>query len=226
MCTTVFGGVAALHMPFAVQPAPHAVRNTFHLQLASDPVPGLTHPPLPYTSHPSANPQLRAALGQRARGARAADPARWPRLGVERRVCHPRARGVCRPAHPQQVRRRREHVWRRSTAARDAGCPRGLQACAPGAIVLGLQNPSLAKNDRHDDCTKLPPHPRKHTHARTHSITMASVIIPVNTTVGRSGVVLITLKSQRSIPPLRIENRCKRVVVRVKQAGWRPDVEG
>lgn len=55
---------------------------------------------------------------------------------------------------------------------------------------------------------------------------MASVIIPVNTTVGRSGVVLVTLKSQRSIPPLRIENRCKRVVVRVKQAGWRPDVEG
>jgi len=55
---------------------------------------------------------------------------------------------------------------------------------------------------------------------------MASVILPVNTTVGRSGVVLVTLKSQRSIPPIRIENRCKRVVVRLKQSGWRPPVEG
>jgi hypothetical protein len=35
------------------------------------------------------------------------------------------------------------------------------------------------------------------------SLTMASVILPVNTTVGRSGVVLVTLKSQRSIPPIR-----------------------
>lgn len=35
------------------------------------------------------------------------------------------------------------------------------------------------------------------------SLTMAGVILPVNTTVGRSGVVLITLKSQRSIPPIR-----------------------
>jgi hypothetical protein len=36
-----------------------------------------------------------------------------------------------------------------------------------------------------------------------NSATMGGVILPVNTTVGRSGVVLVTLKSQRSIPPIR-----------------------
>lgn len=40
-----------------------------------------------------------------------------------------------------------------------------------------------------------------------HSSNGESKIIPVNTTVGRSGMVLITLKSQDSIPPYRVENR-------------------
>ena len=44
------------------------------------------------------------------------------------------------------------------------------------------------------------------------------MILPVNTTVGRSGAVLITLKSRHSIPPYRIENRCKKVAIRLRQA--------
>jgi hypothetical protein len=43
------------------------------------------------------------------------------------------------------------------------------------------------------------------------------MILPVNTTVGRSGTVLITLKSRHSIPPYRIDNRCKNVSLRLRQ---------
>eukprot|EP00878_Enallax_costatus_P034752 GHUV01038586.1.p1 GENE.GHUV01038586.1~~GHUV01038586.1.p1 ORF type:complete len:134 (-),score=29.53 GHUV01038586.1:70-471(-) len=44
-----------------------------------------------------------------------------------------------------------------------------------------------------------------------------AVIIPVNTTVGRSGSVLVTFKSTNSVPPLRIENRTKSVTVMLRQ---------
>ena len=57
-------------------------------------------------------------------------------------------------------------------------------------------------------------------------MTRASRIIPVNTTVGRSGVVLVTLKSGGSVPPYRVENACKAVVLRLKQAEWRPPLPG
>ncbi len=55
-----------------------------------------------------------------------------------------------------------------------------------------------------------------------NGVTKESKIIPVNTTVGRSGMVLVTLKAQDSIPPYRIHNRCKGVVVHLKQAEWWP----
>lgn len=42
-------------------------------------------------------------------------------------------------------------------------------------------------------------------------------IIPVNTTVGRSGSVLVTFKAASSVPPYRIENRTKSVVVMLRQ---------
>ncbi|KAF6253188.1 hypothetical protein COO60DRAFT_1463300 [Scenedesmus sp. NREL 46B-D3] len=45
----------------------------------------------------------------------------------------------------------------------------------------------------------------------------AAIIIPVNSTVGRSGSCLITFKSTSSVPPYRIENRTKGVMVMVRQ---------
>ncbi|KAL6762638.1 hypothetical protein V8C86DRAFT_613892 [Haematococcus lacustris] len=48
------------------------------------------------------------------------------------------------------------------------------------------------------------------------------VIIPVNITVGRAGSVLVTLKSDKSVPPYMILNRCKDVVIRLKQSGGQP----
>lgn len=45
----------------------------------------------------------------------------------------------------------------------------------------------------------------------------AALIIPVNTTVGRSGSVLVTFKSTNSVPPLRIENRTKSVTIMLRQ---------
>lgn len=43
-------------------------------------------------------------------------------------------------------------------------------------------------------------------------------IIPVNITAGAAGGVLVTLKSEKSIPPYRLENRCKDVVIYLRQA--------
>ncbi|WIA12623.1 hypothetical protein OEZ85_006280 [Tetradesmus obliquus] len=45
----------------------------------------------------------------------------------------------------------------------------------------------------------------------------AAIIIPVNSTVGRSGSCLITFKSTSSVPPFRIENRTKAVMVSMRQ---------
>jgi hypothetical protein len=45
----------------------------------------------------------------------------------------------------------------------------------------------------------------------------AAIIIPVNSTVGRSGSCLITFKSTSSVPPFRIENRTKSVMVMMRQ---------
>lgn len=45
-------------------------------------------------------------------------------------------------------------------------------------------------------------------------------IIPVNITVGTAGGVLITLKSERSVPPYRVVNRCRDVHVHVRQKDW------
>lgn len=45
----------------------------------------------------------------------------------------------------------------------------------------------------------------------------AAVIIPVNTTVGRAGSVLITFKPTSSVPPYRIENRTKAVMLSLRQ---------
>lgn len=39
----------------------------------------------------------------------------------------------------------------------------------------------------------------------------------MNTTVGRSGTVLVTFKSTSSVPPIRIENRTKSVTVLLRQ---------
>lgn len=44
-----------------------------------------------------------------------------------------------------------------------------------------------------------------------------AVIIPCNATVGRSGSVLITFKSPSSVPPYRIENRTKAVMLMLRQ---------
>lgn len=53
---------------------------------------------------------------------------------------------------------------------------------------------------------------------RIRSATSAAFkIIPVNITVGAAGSVLVTLKSEKSIPPYRIENRCKDVVIYLRQ---------
>ncbi|MEW5296934.1 MAG: hypothetical protein WDW36_000180 [Sanguina aurantia] len=44
-------------------------------------------------------------------------------------------------------------------------------------------------------------------------------IIPVNITVGAAGSVLVTLKSERSVPPYLIVNRCKDITIHIKQSG-------
>lgn len=55
--------------------------------------------------------------------------------------------------------------------------------------------------------------------ARQHGVFR---IIPVNIAVGAKGVVLITLKSaERSAEPYRVENNCRDLSVRFKQADWR-----
>ncbi|GLC57723.1 hypothetical protein PLESTB_001257700 [Pleodorina starrii] len=46
------------------------------------------------------------------------------------------------------------------------------------------------------------------------------VIIPVNISVGPAGSVLITLKSIGSVPPYMVINRCRDVVIRLKQADY------
>ncbi|GIL71927.1 hypothetical protein Vretifemale_2372 [Volvox reticuliferus] len=46
------------------------------------------------------------------------------------------------------------------------------------------------------------------------------VIIPVNITVGAAGSVLVTLNSKGSIPPYMIVNRCRDVIIRLKQADY------
>eukprot|EP00798_Chlamydomonas_sp_ICE-L_P005984 gene5984-5277_t len=53
-----------------------------------------------------------------------------------------------------------------------------------------------------------------------------SMIIPISITVGATGSVLVTLKSEGSVPPYMVLNRCKDVVVHLRQAdlmrlsGW------
>ncbi|GLI64033.1 hypothetical protein VaNZ11_007171 [Volvox africanus] len=46
------------------------------------------------------------------------------------------------------------------------------------------------------------------------------IIIPVNITVGAAGSVLVTLNSKGSIPPYMIVNRCRDVIIRLKQADY------
>ncbi|EFJ52490.1 hypothetical protein VOLCADRAFT_102987 [Volvox carteri f. nagariensis] len=48
------------------------------------------------------------------------------------------------------------------------------------------------------------------------------VIIPVNITVGAAGSVLVTLNSKGSVPPYMIINRCRDVIIRLKQADYNP----
>ncbi|PNH08540.1 hypothetical protein TSOC_004895 [Tetrabaena socialis] len=55
----------------------------------------------------------------------------------------------------------------------------------------------------------------RHRHRREY------VIIPVNITVGAAGSVLVTFKSKESMPPYIVINRCRDVVIRLKQADWR-----
>jgi len=50
-----------------------------------------------------------------------------------------------------------------------------------------------------------------------HRCSDAAMIIPVNSTVGRSGCVLVTFKSTSSVPPYRIENRTKAVMIHLRQ---------
>lgn len=50
-----------------------------------------------------------------------------------------------------------------------------------------------------------------------HRFSEGAVIIPYNATVGRSGTVLITFKSPSSVPPYRIENRTKSVMLKLRQ---------
>lgn len=50
-----------------------------------------------------------------------------------------------------------------------------------------------------------------------HRYSDAAIIIPVNSTVGRSGCVLVTFKSTSSVPPYRIENRTKAVMIHLRQ---------
>lgn len=50
-----------------------------------------------------------------------------------------------------------------------------------------------------------------------HRFSEGAVIIPYNATVGRSGSVLITFKSPSSVPPYRIENRTKAVMLMLRQ---------
>jgi len=50
-----------------------------------------------------------------------------------------------------------------------------------------------------------------------HRFSEGAIIIPYNATVGRSGSVLITFKSPSSVPPYRIENRTKSVMLMLRQ---------
>jgi hypothetical protein len=63
------------------------------------------------------------------------------------------------------------------------------------------------------------PAPPQHTkHAcKPHRWTEAAIIVPYNATVGRSGSVLVTFKSPSSVPPYRIENRTKAVMLMLRQ---------
>ena len=47
----------------------------------------------------------------------------------------------------------------------------------------------------------------------------SNIILPVSISVGSSGVVLISIKSQQNVPPYRIENICKNVHLKFKQVG-------
>lgn len=51
-----------------------------------------------------------------------------------------------------------------------------------------------------------------------------AINIPVSTTVGPSGIVLVTFKSRASVPPYRVENACADVAVAIAQVRCRVEV--